>query len=306
MFSALILLVLTAPFILPGTGTMITLSAKTEIMDLTVVNPQSTRLTLAKAWVESEGACLTDIEIKPATGSTIGYSRKRGEALYITISGQATWTATNRKIAQQADATQFKISTDCRPDSVVRLPANGIISIGNESLSSPNSETLISSSMDAKVYGRAVDQLYALIPLNWGPFEAGTLYLAEELAVPAGSRLANARNKTGQSARWWGYVDVVFEDSKNRDRAMQVEASTNATVVDIFAPAPPGNKPAKSLSRLSSIVNKPNERSKSDSISVSLGSRLLKDPNLIWLYTLFAIAGSLVSLWKATDPNKLD
>ena len=279
---------------LPTSGSMFVVEVDTEVLDVKVFNPDNNRITLSRALNAETEYCIENIEVTPQEGATISYSRKLGGPLYLFVDKVQSLSSNLSTAKDPLGSVRLVLDEDnkeCLPDQAIRLPTNGSIIIGSESHSSPTDETLVASAMDVKIYGRATDRIFGLIPLTWEPFRPGVLYLSEELTVPAGSRLSGARSDSGSVARWWGYVDVIFDGSI--EKTMFASVATNAVTVDIFAAAPSG-----SHSVSASISEKSrNEVVNSDLLSVSLGTRLLKDPNMIWLYTLIALIGTVLGVY---------
>jgi hypothetical protein len=137
------------------------------------------------------------------------------------------------------------------------------------------------------IYGRAVSSIIG-IPLE--RLERITLvpphslYVADTVAIPAGSQIGRALSPSIDGklalARWWGFADIDMTPTGNSERGILVEASTNASTLEVLPPAPPD------------LLSGFREVDAVDTISLTLGAQLAGDPNLRWL---LAITGGVVA-----------
>lgn len=286
--------------------TLLAVSLKTEIVNLYVTRMDAARMVLPVARHMGEDACYRDVVLRPDLRSTVTYARGRGEALVVSVKGNASWDGENRfkEATNRAkdDSPQFEVGTkneDCKLDKVtrVRLPISGIAEFGSPLLpvvdATSDQLTLLSGKM--VMYGRAISTIAGLM-LDRSPFQPDTLYLSQELQVPGGTRIVTADvefTSVGSASnvgapgpgtdddllsRWQGYADLSF--SGDDQGAMDVEATTSARRVKLYSPAggrgTAGQEP--------------------DIVSLSLGAQLTGDPNLRWIAGLIAVVVSLIAL----------
>lgn len=279
------LLLATTIITLPAPSPVISLSAQTETLEVQILNRDEGAFHLETGRLGSEQACLEEITVRPEPGSTVFYTRTGANELIIFVEGSSSYSGMDTS-GVQTSQTQFEnllITTgraelDCRAPDSVRLPVNGLLSVGLLASESYASETpFLLLQAEAVVHARAVDRaFFGLVPISWFewllPVEAGGIFEVGRLAIPAGSRVQSFHG--GQdtvSGRWWGFADINFAQSDT----IKVHASANTDHLLIFAPAPrtigSGSGPA-SL--------------EPDVLSVAALARLTGDPNLQWLYIL--------------------
>lgn len=299
---ALLLLVLALTVIvsatLPKPSTMFVLTARTESMDVSVVHVDAARFTLENAWSEATDACMNAIEVVVERGGVITYARKIDGPLYISIRGPAHWIGSDDAVHQSSADTRFVIGDPalaCGPSRWLRLPANGLVSVGIESSVPASADDLLLLEGNLRLFNRAIDRLFGVIRLDGGPFKAHSLYLAGEMPIPSGSRLDNARNLQSKAAVWSGTVSVDM--NAGGDPAMTVEMASNAQSVDLWAPAI-----FEPSTPWEATADSPVPGQVPDVVALSLGSRLSSDPNLRWLFGLIAgfglIVGILGEVWN--------
>jgi len=298
------------------------------VVETEVVNAPASAFTLEIAELVDQKSCHRAILVRPELGSRVIYARPRGGDLFVTVLGPASWTDESLRSADRAvrtDELAFRVSDgrhsrsgNCRAGVRVRLPIQGLATFGEDlrEIRGVDAEQLVLLSGKLMLYGRAIPRF--LLPLDSGPFRANALYLAQEISVPGGSRIASVAsgrggagsarsakvvgekrhkaetNRKSVDARWYGFADVVFGDDGGNVAAIVVEAATNAREVELYLPAPfdadasaEGNKP--------------------DVISLSLSARLAGDPNLLWLYGVVLLTVALLSIaekFKKREPAK--
>lgn len=295
---AFLLLILVAIGVsLPKPSTLLTLQAHTETLEFEVLNDDSAIISVPFAFAESNDQCIAGVEIHPFAGSRVSYTRITNGPLYIGVQGQVTWQD-EEGIVGQAEELRFVVNeplSGCGFTNFLRLPANGIASVGIESTFSTDTLTPMLLRGDLVVYNRSLHRVLGVIPLNWGPFVQDALYPAEEFKIPAGSRLLNAMSDTGLQARWWGFVDVDFLEYSSNSLSLNISA--NARSIELFAPAP---------AELNIATHGPAPAtSKPDVISLSFGARIASDPNLQWIYGILALLTLIATLFQvfSTKPK---
>lgn len=278
-------------FTLPPPTTVLSATANSETLSVKVSNPQAAAFVLRGARDALSEACLPTIVVEPDFDSEITYLRQLGGPLTLSVTGKSSWRTDTQQIGGSDELAIFRLDPldeTCKPDPIVRIPTNGVLEIGAEPVDVVDTghvwSTLISG--DIRVYGRALSAIGPLT-LNFGPFAPDSLYLADSSPLPAGSRLTGAQDSNGAPARWWGFAQVDFRNAEKL--GIDVEATTNARKVFLFAPAPSAQAAAKP-----------------DMISLSTGARLAGDPNLRWVATLSTIMLAVVSLlgafFRTRDP----
>jgi len=287
IFGLLILLFLIA-LSLPNPSTLMSVDAYIETIDIEVTHPAGSVIYLENAYHERRRECVSNITVYPAKGAIVTYTRITNGPLYVSVRGEMIESFEGLNTSHSNSLSRFIIdnrSDDCKPNALVRLPANGVVSIGQEAIFGADTTSPMFLEGTISVYNRSLSMLFGVLPLDWGPFEANALYLAEQFSVPSGSRLQYAKSVSGEEARWWGFVDVNFEQYASQ--SLQFRASSNALSIQLFAPAP--SEALKPNTRVSATENP-------ELISMSFGSRLAGDPNLRWLYGIVVGIGFTVSL----------
>ena len=283
------LLVSVGFILMPPPSTMISLDSTSETVTLNISTSETGSIFIASAWDELTGKCVQDVRLEPKSGASVSYARKGVGPLYITatggwavrLSGNGVDTVTVQNFVSYELGNPKR---DCDVPQSVRLPATGYLIIGSENIASPDEETLLLLEAELAIYGRSIDRIFSFIPLKHGPFRPNSLYFVEDVSVPYGSRVANARGFRGDRIIWWGAVDVRFGNSS--EEAMKIRASANAASVDLFAPPPTLARETSMAANFTKNTNRSARSQRPDTIHFSYGSRLLQDPNLRWLYAL--------------------
>jgi len=291
LFVLLVLAGLLAAVSVDAPRTLVYFSGRTEIVTLTVVDPLRSLVQLPVAFDLDAGACRKDVAIRPAAGSTLRYERPRGGALLVLVDAAKNTVLVTDGVRSVLDAPtllRFRASSrqdGCKATSRLRLPANGYLTVGRLYGQQPANDEpvpLVMLGGKLQVYGRAISSLL-WVPLSTAPFAPAALYPVEEIQLPGGSELSRALAKeleTGPAAErtsWTGYADVNEADDSE---ALDIEATTNARAVELFLPSP------RTLHGVGGA--------EPDRVSLSLGARVLGDPNLRWLAGIVAV---LAALW---------
>jgi hypothetical protein len=307
------LAVLVIAFTLPQPLTMVAASARAETLDIQVHNPDEASFVLPRARIGQYGPCRANVTVQPDQGSTVNYTRPVGAPLVVAVKGRSSWRNRTMLLGQKTrpgDVAVFWVDPHdrtCAGAGYVRLPIAGALTVGTLSASGGGGDRPMPIlSGDLKVYGRAVDSLFfGIVPLGWlqrltnaGP---GTLYVAESIMLPPGSQLGHAFTDVSDIppfARWWGFVDANMSDG-GTDRGMWIEASTNASTLELIAPAP---RPLAGRSSHGANVGEP------DIISLTLAARLVGDPNLRWLFAIISfiivVIGVEAQLFSLPSPKR--
>jgi hypothetical protein len=166
---------------------------------------------------------------------------------------------------------------DCTGPSDVRLPIGGAAVLGADS--GPQSQltdgraTLLSAQLN--IFGRASPPAWirAFLP----DFETSLYPAGPTLDIPAGSRL---RECDGQTSWWWGFADAHMDGTRPEDRALSVALSTNANRLALSTAGG-----AKAQDRPSSACGGGGAGNADDVIAVSMFTRLFADPYaaILWL-----------------------
>ncbi len=269
---------------LPIPSAMVSIESLTETIEIEVVDDEAARINLPIAWNDIELRCEKYLSLVPKSGAKAQYSRAIGKPLYINLLGNWKVYSNGEFLHQSEEFLSYRIGgkeDECSSPSHIRLPANGKLTTGSENISAPSDETLVSLENTLTIYGRSIDRFLFVFPLNWGPFKPNALYLVEELTLPGGSRVTNAKSTEQASSIWWGIVDISLTDPLGQ--AMLMKATTNSISVDVFSPSPSktfGGSGRSSSRQGTAFTQSP------DQVSFSLGTRLLQDPNLRWLYAV--------------------
>ncbi len=305
---ALPFLVTTLLFGLPAPSTLVSYRGITESVDITTTSPSLNEIYIESAYDLISERCVSDITLVPETDAVASYSRRSGGTLDIFL--DQNWSAMGNTdiTSPKEDYWNFSIGDrkrDCPVPTMVRLPASGFLNIGSENTASPNLNTMLALHHDLTISARSVGKLFGFIPLDFGPFKSGQLYFVESVALPAGSRLASVVGFDEKPTIWWGWVDARFDaKSSGSDDSMQLFASANASKLEVFAPAP-----QLTLSHTEGSVRSTQDSPvalKPDIYSLSSSARLLRDPNLQWLYALLAAAILISQLFPRLQSSKPD
>lgn len=282
--------------------TMVSATVVTEFARIHVVSPQDGAFRLAAASIDEQ--CVADVFVEPAAGTIVDLTRPGKDELVIDVVGRSAWHGKHhRDDARQTQPRHLKLvvgnGPDCPAGRSVRLPVKGLVTFGVDLQEVPEDFALPQLALlsgELAVYGRSI------VDLNFGPFQARTLYLSQILPIPPGSRIAAARHKRPSasgadaaqhpddgSTPWYGFADVHFWD--DGPPGLAIEASTNARYVELYPPAP---------FRVEGEVR----GDRPDVVALSLAARLTGDPNLLWLLGSLTVATGLFawgwSLWKDT------
>lgn len=283
----LVLLVALTP---PRPLTLVAASVRAETLKLTVYNPDEASFRVPAARVDR--ACVRNAIVRPDQGDTVTYTREVGGPLVIRVEGRVSWrsrTALLGKSGQGAYVRLDPADRACFAPAHVRLPVAGAMTIGLVGAGDAADESSMPVlSGQLTVYGRAVASvlgvsLQRLERLTLA--QPQSLYLAETIALPAGSQIGRAfsGSRSGpEIARWWGFVDADLTPGGASERGLLIEASTNASALEILPPAP--RVPSGETPPAASVA---------DVITLTLGAQLAGDPNLRWL---FGLAGGLIAV----------
>lgn len=279
---------------LPPPSTMIAVDAVTETVQITALNRDEASFRLASARRLDDDQCLRDLQVFPNTATRVTYTRTHSGAIYIAIDGPAVLASASsdgiRGAPIRSEFETLVIDPVCSDESgIVRLPLNGLLEIGLLSTEQYASEVpFVLRSGNAIVYARAVDRtLWGLLPIGWLAnllaVEPGGLFEVRSLSLPAGSQVSGAvSGRRLEPARWWGHSDIDISDASS---AMTVRASTNATALRLFAPAP---RTVAGRGGTPSLVP--------ETISVAALARITGDPNLQWLYIIGGLLSALAGV----------
>lgn len=257
---------------IPAPNVMVAASLQTETIETMVHNPGEAQFYLPKAIVFDETGnevCLEDIHVLPRKGAALYFTKTLGGDVFIAIEGGVDWRS-QAGFNQSDMGSEFALpgSGNCFSDTLIRLPIAGTIKVGTVASGGQSDEgppaLLIEGELD--VYGRAIDRVFGIGVERFPflPMEPNRLYLANTLSVPGGSELSS------QDARWWGFMDVIPGKAV---QGMHVEASTNARLLELKAPAP----------RLAFDEGEAGPL-RGDTISLTFGAQLGNDPNIRWLF----------------------
>lgn len=267
---------------LPKPNILVSADIRTETIETVVYNPSEAEFTLPRARLlySDEAPCLEDVLVRPGQGAIVVYTMELSEDWFAVVDGEVSWREATGAISQSSDGVAFMLSADdehCSASGRLRLPVAGSLSVGL--LVAGNQEggdgllPILEGTLT--VYGRAIEQILWGVPLTIFervlPLEPGRLYYADKFVIPSGSRMET------KEARWWGFVDVDLLPGMS---SMWLHASTNASSVALFAPAPKRSKVVTGQSAF-----------EADEVSLTLAARISNDPNLRWL---FAIASFLL------------
>ncbi len=273
--------------------TLLYFSGKTEIVELEVVDPQRSTLVLERAQDLNRERCAEALSITPAVGSRLQYTRRGSRPVAIAMELGAGSIVREGDTSRRLAETQALLLSAgptveaCSMPGPVRLPAHGFLRIGQlagvltDDAAEPPALLLQAR---LQVFGRAVSSLFG-VPLSFAPFAPGALYAVQELQLPGGTQVGPAWSAAadGQSqdrrAVWTGFVDAGTGDS---GQALDIQSTSNTREVAVFLPSPPAGGGA--------------EAAAPDVVSLTLGARLLGDPNLRWLYGFVTVVVLLLTL----------
>lgn len=288
LISFLLLLVMT----LEEPSVLVAAELETESVEVRVRNPDQMIIELPRATADLQGeeTCAEAIRFSVAQHSSIYMTAMPDGSAVIATGGPTRWTSqTIAGEIVEEEGAYFVVSAaegDCSWSGRLRLPISGELTAGMTAagdLAPSELRTLLSGQL--KIYGRASETIFGIIPLSllagFTPLEPGKLFNAGSFDIPAGSRLE------GGNARFWGFADL--EITTDGDPVIHVHASTNARELSIFAPAP---RFARGGSEQSASTLK------ADTLSMTFGTRLANDPNLhvvfAGLSAIFLILGLLL------------
>jgi hypothetical protein len=262
--------------------TLLYLSARTEWVEVQVIDPKRSALWLPRAFHPDTKSCVERVFVTPAVGSVVRYVRPRGSSLRVIVEAAAGTTVSHgdgpARRLDEAGLLRYQVirsGADCSTQDRVRLPAHGHLVVGQALAVQPSamdepSNLLISGKL--QVFGRAITRLLWL-RLDAPPFVAGALYPVNELQLPGGTVVQRALAEDRQAdpaaelAAWSGFVDMNDADPS---QALDIEATSNARSVAIYLPSPP--------------VHQGQGGAAPDVMSLTQSARLLGDPNLRWIY----------------------
>jgi hypothetical protein len=294
---AVALLLAFLAFTLPQPLTMVAASVRAETLDITVANPDEASFGLRRARLGQHGACKDDIVIRPAQGAKVNYTRAIGGPLVLAVKGRSSWRDRRSAHGNPAVVAEFWVDPNdrgCATAGHIRLPIAGALTVGTAGPGGALSESPMPVlAGELKIYGRAVDSILGgLVSLRWleklTNAEPSTLYVAETIALPAGSHLGQAFTgapDVSPRAQWWGFTDADLTSAGQSDRGLWIEASTNASTLKLVAPAPRG-----AADGAVAVVDSP------DVVSLTLAARLVGDPNLRWIFAIVSFIVVLVGV----------
>ncbi|MFT3997290.1 MAG: hypothetical protein QM667_07780 [Asticcacaulis sp.] len=285
---------------LPAPVTMMSASLRAETVQMVVNTPDEGAFSLPMVRIGEDATCRHAVVVRPGVGAVVTYTREMGQSLVIGVTGPASWDDGERLLGRQGDGevSYFTVSADCGWAGTLRLPVAGQLSVGTLTAGADaqtRSMPLLAGEMH--VYGRSIDSLFwGTVPVKGfeglTPLEAGRLYLAYDQPLPPGSRLGRAFLATPggstQTARWWGFVDVDMTAGGANERGMLIEAATNATALELYAPTPRPDTQKPDQGRPDSL--------EPDRISLSLGARLAGDPNVRWCLAVLGALALIIGL----------
>ena len=271
-----------------STSTMVSVSARSEIVEVGVTQPDAMAFILRGVRVIPSLECAQGILVRPGQGAVVRYQQTASGGLAISVDGDHVLEFEAGGAGGSATGDEPGIfllepeDAECAPPSVTRLPVNGLLDLGAEpaNVADFDYDPALLLSGDIRTHGRAISSI-GPVPLSFPPFTPNALFLADSSPLLAGSRLANAVDSQGRPARWWGFADFEIGE-----RGLRVEAATNATEVDLIA-ATPALGPGGGTSA-----------GGVDRISLTAGSRVAFDPNLRWLAFFAAILVFLLGLFR--------
>ena len=256
------------------------LDAQTEVVRINGLRPDSSSIWLESTRESTTESCLNEVWMSPGVGAGVRYSATADGSIRVRTYGDWSVQSATTEITHYSDFREYVIAsknTYCKHSAAVRLPLNGYLEVGSEQFfTSSNNEMLLLTDAALTLYGRAISKILGKIPLDSGPFNAHSLYLADVLAVPAGSRISGAKAADGLPARWWGFVNIEFSDQRGN---MHAKATTNATSVNVFAPSPSAGD-----------IGEP------DRFRLTSGIRFTNDPNLLWIYSILGLVALLLGI----------
>jgi hypothetical protein len=284
-------LVLLIALWLPEPETMVTANLRSETIAITdVPNTDDDSFQIFRARLGRNGRCLRDVTVRPASGSSVIYTRRIGKPLLVISNSTRQWWL---------DASD----KSCPSSSAIRLPVVGPIVVGTDSAGADAEPQMPVLKGTLDIYARAVDSVGPL-SLQWIEKATNaaphTFFHVETLELPAGAVLGYAYPhgvdafdcvhpgdvRKPKLAPWRGFVDVDL--SKTFERGMMIEASTNASTIKILNPAPP------SIRR--SLPCNGAEPDPFDVVSLKLEARLLGDPNLKWLLFVISVLVTILGI----------
>lgn len=282
-------------FTLPRPSTLIALQAKTETIEIEIVDPGAANFFLRAARDKDTQECYKDVEIYPSLGSRLYYTKALGEEFIIAIDGEyGIKTVDSDVISEKKDGT-FGFSEndfDCRSATLMRLPTNGVLDVGIQVVTDfVHQPPLPLHEGRITVYGRSIQGLlYGLIPINWAsgilPVKPGSLYEADAVDIPAGASLSTRPLDERQTAPfWWGFADVDLSGDPADGAGMSISASSNAINLTIAAPAPKFDLRTGKKTAL-----------EPDVLALSSQAQNFADPTFRWIVFLFGAVGAVITV----------
>ncbi len=280
---------------LPEPATTVVANIHAEDVEIKVDDPTRAGVSLAEARVLPKGIpaatapCSHDVEIRPRPDSLVIYHRPIGGPLSIDVEGSLAWKSSQLKaFVESRDFVAFHLDRECGFGQSVRLPITGKLNVGlTASVTRPDDSRKLDPAypvLDGKlsVYGRSIES-FSLLGWPLPGFVSHKLYLAEDISLPAGTRLIDEKpdppcaiDPAYAVPHWGGFVDVDLTPNA-RNEALVINSATDASELLILAPAGPTNCP--------------------DTMSLTIGARLTSDPNLRWLFAIGSAGLVISTIW---------
>ena len=291
---------------------MITFTGRSEIAETITTLPDSAAFSIPYAFLIEGNRCLSKVHVRPRNGTRVIYEVLGPGELLIVLVGSATVQSEELDEPLTADFQRFIVSfgrENCSYQGYVRLPLTGLVQIGEEPANSLGygDKNPILRHGRIQVFGRSISRLLFIIPLNWGPFDAEALYLAEIIDVPAGSRVSHALDEEGNPVRWWGFAEFNMSLASEEAPSLFLSASANAGAVSVFAPAPRRGSVLTTCQRgTGDSVSEPPSSLLPECISLDLSAQLAGDPNLRWIYGALIVMVAFANLLHLQSEIKTD
>lgn len=273
----LVLLGALASALLTAPAPLTILEARTELLRYTPENRETIAIALTRARLiadDGSGGCLRDAEVQPVGAGRVQVDVSRLPSvpgqLDLVLKGSWSWTTQKGQSGALGPLTFLRIGlaeAGCESPARVRLPVNGHVQVGSDRALDPYKML----SARAQVYGRASPSLAFL-----GRSQAGAIYRASEIELPADARIGtlnNAGDAREGEARWSGFADVDLAAS---DSGFDVRLATGDSDIGIVMPGASGPAP--------------------DRLSIGLLAQLTGDPLMQRLAGLFAVLATLIGI----------
>lgn len=299
---------------------LMVIEGRSEIVAMQVVDARRMDFAVANASVivdDDEKGCVGSAVFQPAIGATVSFERPQRAPLIIHIdtpldAGQGTLSVWQEGDSRDQPFESALIHLDpddpeCSADREHTFMLAGLASIGSDLGPALPNQPLLFLSGQVRTYGRAAAHV-GLLPLDWGPMQPNALYLADEIPLPAGTRIAPvarvgedvtpATRSTGvHYAHAAGLLALDLSDGG--DTGFAVSLTANAQAIDLYLPAPLW----LADDQRGSSAGEP------DRLYFSRGAHVLNDPNIAWLAwisggvfaVLLVLFGIVVSGWRATE-----